>query len=264
MSVRRALAAVSGLAFIPLLFTASPAAAESADINYVALGDSYSSGLGTRDYDDSGDCKRGPSAFPELWAASHAPGSFDFVACAGATTTDVLNDQVSALTPETNLVSITIGGNDVGFADVITTCRTGSDAACDERGEEAENDVRDVLPALLDQTYGAITEAAPQAQVVVLGYPSLFELGPCGVGSIGETKRVRLNEMADALAGGIEDRVAAAGLTYVDVRGGFEGNRVCADEPWINGTAVPLNESYHPNKAGHSEGYLPALTGAVG
>lgn len=256
------MAAVAGLAFIPLLF-AAPASAETADINYVALGDSYSSGLGTRDY-DSADCKRGPAAYPELWAASHSTASFDFVACAGATTDDVLNDQVSALGPETSLVTITIGGNDVGFADVITTCRIGSNADCDEVGEQAENEVRDVLPGLLDQTYAAITEAAPAAQVVVLGYPSLFELGPCGFGSIGEVKRERLNQMADALAGAIGDRATAAGLVHADVRDGFDGHRVCADEPWINGTAVPLDESYHPNAAGHAQGYLPALTGAIG
>ncbi|HJE59146.1 MAG TPA: SGNH/GDSL hydrolase family protein [Nocardiopsis listeri] len=262
MSVSRALAAVSGLAFIPLIF-AAPVSAEVADINYVALGDSFSSGLGTADYDDDG-CKRGPAAYPELWAASNAPAAFDFVACSGATTDDVLNDQVSALSPETNLVTITIGGNDVGFADVITTCRLGSNADCDEVGEQAENEVRDVLPGLLDQTYGAITEAAPQAQVVVLGYPSLFELGPCGVGSIGEVKRERLNQMADVLSDTIADRATSAGLTHVDVNGTFEGHRVCADEPWINGTKVPISESYHPNASGHSEGYLPAMAGAIG
>lgn len=266
MSVRRALAALSGLALIPLIF-ATPVSAETVDANaetnYVALGDSFTSGLGTRDYYDD-DCKRGPAAYPELWADSHTVGSFDFVACAGATTADVLANQVSALAPETDLVTITIGGNDVGFADVITTCRIGSNADCDEVGEQAEHEVREVLPGLLDETYGAITAAAPSAQVVVLGYPSLFELGPCGFGSIGEVKRERLNQMADTLGGTIADRATAAGLLHVDVRDIFEGNRVCADEEWINGTAVPLDESYHPNTAGHAQGYLPALTGAIG
>jgi len=262
LATRHVLSAVSGLALIPLLFTA-PAAAETADINYVALGDSYSSGLGTRDYDDS-DCKRGPAAYPELWAASNATASYDFVACAGATTADVLDNQISALEEGTDLVTITVGGNDVGFADVITTCRTGSNADCEEVGEEAENQVRDVLPGLLEETYTAITDAAPSAQVVVLGYPRLFELGPCGFGSIGEPKREMLNQMADTLGDAIAEHATAAGLTHVDVRDNFDGNGVCADEPWINGTAVPIDESYHPNSAGHSEGYLPALTGAIG
>lgn len=262
MSVRRALAVVSGLALIPVLFS-PPASAETAEVNYVALGDSFSSGLGTRDYDDD-DCKRGPAAYPEVWSESHATASFDFVACSGATTDDVLDNQVSALESDTDLVTITIGGNDVGFADVITTCRTGSEADCEEVGEEAENQVRDVLPGLLDQTYSAITEAAPAAEVVVLGYPRLFELGPCGVGSIGEPKREMLNAMADVLGDTIADNATAAGLTHVDVRDGFEGNGVCADAPWINGTTVPISESYHPNADGHSEGYLPALTGAIG
>lgn len=262
MSVRHALAVVSGLAIIPVLFT-SPVSAEEAEVNYVALGDSFTSGLGTRDYYDD-DCKLSSAAYPELWAESHATASFDFVACSGATTEDVLDNQVSALNADTDLVTITIGGNDVGFADVITTCRTGSNADCEEVGDEAENQVRDVLPGLLDQTYSAITEAAPAAEVVVLGYPRLFEMGPCGVGSIGEPKRERLNQMADVLGDAIAEHSTAAGLTHVDVRDGFEGNGVCADDPWINGTTVPISESYHPNASGHSEGYLPALTGAIG
>ncbi|MBR7679350.1 lipase, partial [Streptomyces daliensis] len=87
----------------------------------VALGDSYSSGVGAGDYDpDSGDCKRSANAYPQLWSAANAPSSFDFVACSGATTDDVLSGQLDALSDATGVVSISIGGNDVGFADTMT------------------------------------------------------------------------------------------------------------------------------------------------
>src|SRR5262245_61624710 len=70
----------------------------AADVRYVALGDSYSSGLGTGNYDPaSGACKRSPNAYPAMWASSHSTASFTFAACSGATTTDVLNGQLGGL-----------------------------------------------------------------------------------------------------------------------------------------------------------------------
>src|SRR5688572_14889483 len=104
---------------------ANPASA--AAVNYVALGDSYASGLGTGSYDGaSGSCKRGPLAYPALWAAATAPASFKSVACSGAKTGDVIN-QSATLASSTNLVTVQVGGNDAGFTDVITTCTFGSD-----------------------------------------------------------------------------------------------------------------------------------------
>jgi len=94
-----------------------PAADAAPSVSYVALGDSYSSGLGAGSYiSSSGSCDRSTNAYPEQWAAANSPASFVSVACAGATTSDVISSQVSALSAATTLVSITIGGNDAGFA----------------------------------------------------------------------------------------------------------------------------------------------------
>jgi len=79
-------------------------------VDYVALGDSYSSGVGTGVYDAaSGACQRSPLSYPPLWVAEHHPASFEFVACSGSTTADVRANQISALKPTTDLVTITIG-----------------------------------------------------------------------------------------------------------------------------------------------------------
>src|SRR5258708_34832393 len=84
---------------------ASPVGAASA-VRYVALGDSYASGLGAGAYDPaSGSCDRSAYAYPEQWAAANAPASFTSVACSGATTSDVLSSQASALSQATPLVS---------------------------------------------------------------------------------------------------------------------------------------------------------------
>src|SRR5918996_1581024 len=114
------------------------ATAQAADTaatgGYVALGDSYSSGLGAGSYlSASGDCKRSTKAYPYLWAAAHSPSSFDFTACSGARTGDVLANQLTPLSAATALVSISVGGNDAGFADVMTTCVLQSDSACVSR-----------------------------------------------------------------------------------------------------------------------------------
>src|SRR5688500_19460136 len=86
---------------------ANPASA--APVNYVALGDSYASGLGTGSYDGaSGSCKRGPLAYPALWAAATAPATFKSVALSGAKTGDFFY-HATALTPATYMISVQAG-----------------------------------------------------------------------------------------------------------------------------------------------------------
>ncbi|MDG4800050.1 SGNH/GDSL hydrolase family protein [Micromonospora sp. WMMD980] len=262
---RRPLALLGSLATGLLLSLGLAAPASAAGTDYTALGDSYSSGVGTNNYDSgSGSCRRSPQAYPRLWANSHAPASFQFVACSGATTREVLNNQLGALNTGTDLVTISIGGNDAGFADVVTTCRLGSDSGCLTAVNNAKSYITNTLPGRLDETYRAIRNRAPGARVVVLGYPRLFELGSCGFGSINAYKRGLLNGGADTMSGVISGRASAAGFTYADVRGRFAGHGVCASSPWINGTTWPVVESYHPKASGYSGGYLPALTAVTG
>src|SRR5882672_5021375 len=101
-----------------LAATASAAAASQ----YVALGDSYSSGVGTRVfYSESGSCKRSPEAYGPKIAAARGY-TLSFQACSGAKTTDVNGKQLGTLSGSTALVTITIGGNDAGFSNVILNC----------------------------------------------------------------------------------------------------------------------------------------------
>lgn len=232
---------------------------------YVALGDSYSSGVGAGDYDpDSGECKRSPNAYPQLWSNANAPSSFEFAACSGATTDDVLNGQLSALNADTGVVSISIGGNDIGFADTMTTCVTKGEAACLERAEEARAYVSGTLPGRLDGVYGAIKAKAPNAQVVVLGYPRFYQLdGECNAG-LSEASRASLNETADLLSDTTQQRAAAAGFSYGDLRPAFTGHEICSADRWLHSVTVPdLGDSYHPTAAGQSGGYYSVMEGLV-
>src|SRR5436190_14803529 len=109
----------AGLAavFAFLVLAATPAFA----VRYVALGDSYSSGTGTRTYYDS-NCQKSIYSYPYLVHNAHTAWTFVHAACGGAKTGDVLNTQSSSLTSGTNWVTYTIGGNDAGFSSVITEC----------------------------------------------------------------------------------------------------------------------------------------------
>lgn len=228
---------------------------------YVALGDSYASGTGAGSYGDSGSCKRSANAYSQLWANANAPSEFAFVACSGAVTSDVLANQVGAITADTALVTISIGGNDAGFADVMTDCNLGSDDSCVARNQEAQNFARSSLPGLLDGVYTEIRNRAPSAHVVVLGYPHIYQLGgDCAVG-LSETKRAAINSSADVLAEVVAGRSGAFGFTFVDGRSAFAGHEICSSgDWWLNSITWPIDESYHPNAAGQSGGYYAALS----
>jgi lysophospholipase L1-like esterase len=232
-------------------------------VDYVALGDSYSSGVGTGVYEAaSGACARSPLSYPPLWAAEHHPASFAFAACSGATTADVLASQISAVGAATDLVTITIGGNDAGFAPVLQTCTVAeSDRTCLAAVDEAEVFELFVLPARLARTYAAVRGAAPHARVVVLGYPRLFELTPsCDPQLPNLARRRKLNEGADVLNNVIGTVSKLYGLSFTDVRDRFAGHGLCSAKPWVNGPSAPSSVGpYHPNQTGYRDGYLHAL-----
>ncbi|MFF0514716.1 SGNH/GDSL hydrolase family protein [Streptomyces sp. NPDC004250] len=240
------------------------AAQPTAAGGYVALGDSYSSGVGAGSYiSSSGDCKRSTKAHPYLWAAANSPTTFDFTACSGARTSEVLSGQLGPLSAATGLVSISIGGNDAGFADVMTTCVLQSDSTCLSRIATAKGYVDSTLPGNLDSVYSAISAKAPNADVVVIGYPRFYKLGTSCIG-LSETKRKAINEASDYLNTAIAKRAADHGFTFGDVRTTFTGHELCSGASWLHSVNwLNIGESYHPTAAGQSGGYLPVLNGAA-
>ncbi|MFF5706318.1 SGNH/GDSL hydrolase family protein [Streptomyces sp. NPDC012794] len=247
------------------LFGAGQAAAAEADFGYVALGDSYSSGVGAGNYDSSsGSCKRTTRAYPALWAAAHSPQTFSFTACSGARTGDVLANQLAPLNSGTDLVSITVGGNDAGFSDVMTTCVLQSESTCVSRVNEAKRYVDTTLPGQLDQVYNAISGRAPAARVVVLGYPRFYKLNGTCVAGLTEGERTAINGAADHLNAAIAKRAADHGYTFASVVGAFTGHEICSGSPWLHSVNwTNIGESYHPTAAGQSGGYLPVFSGNV-
>lgn len=246
----------AGLAAVPAAAYAAP------DTDYVALGDSYSSGVGTGSYDLSVSCARSSLAYPALWAAQQGTASFSFAACSGATTSSVRSSQLDGLSAATDLVTITVGGNDADFVGTLLACRLGSDADCFAKLAAASAFITSTLPGRLDATYADIRGRAPNARLMVLGYPRLYRTGFCFL-AISDERRRRINAVADTLATVTAQRAQAAGATFLDARTTYAGHEICSWTPYLNGPTWPLTDSYHPNRAGYADGYLPLLRGVA-
>jgi lysophospholipase L1-like esterase len=253
-------AALAGLG----AFGAVGSASASGTVSYVALGDSYSSGDGAGNYSE-GACLESANAYPVLWHNAHG-GTFTNETCAGATTSDVLTSQRGPLSTSTTLVSITIGGNDVGFTSVMETCVLQGNSACVSAVQRAESQAQSILPGALDNVLGAIAARAPGARVEVLGYPEFYDLARSSTCiGLSTTKRTYLNQGADVLDSVIQAAAGRHGDAFVNVNPFFAGHQICdsgsylISVDWLN-----LTDSYHPNATGQRNGYLPALDSVTG
>jgi lysophospholipase L1-like esterase len=269
---------------------------------YVALGDSYSAGVGASPYlsnaatippvdtltvikppsnvDYISDCKRSTKSYAALLATEfgQAEGfieSFTFAACSGATTTEVLQRQWAALGPETSLVSLTIGGNDIKFADAMAECANPLVLFPDCQGKinKSLQILRDDLPKKLADTYTTILSQAPNARLKVLGYPKLFdEQGTCSivekVFNPSPEKRREMNDAAEELSQAIHAAVADVGgkIQFIDVQPQFDGHGICGPDPYLTepvNNLTSASDSYHPNAKGY-DAYKHALQTALG
>jgi lysophospholipase L1-like esterase len=245
-------------AFAGLGAVASTPAQADTGVQYVALGDSYASGVGAAPYDSSsGDCLRSPDNYPHLWAAAHPVYTLTDATCSGATIADVENNQLSALSSSTGLVTVTVGGNDAQFATVAKDCLSQSDSYCETATTWMSYYATHEMVTDLTTLYNDIHARAPKALVIVFGYPeALSTTGTCDVIDLDSAKRTAMNGLADALAEGTQDATVAGSVYFVDMRSQFSGHGACGSDPWINGVDTSdLTASFHPNLTGYEQGY---------
>lgn len=248
--------------------------------SYVALGDSYSAGVGAEaaaaDHNPLARCHRTSKAYyNEVSRAFRFAKGTSFWACSGATTDDVLDGrggepaQIGRIGRDTSLITISIGGNDVGFSKVLAGCvvRLPWSKGCTEQGEEIAGkmaELRQSLPALLSK----ITARAPYARVIVMGYPKAFsEVSGVDGDNITVSDQRWLNARAYDLGQLIRQAVVEAdarkaaahghgSVEFVDAYSAFAGHEVGSREAYMNGLAVNLPaleaepRSYHPTIAG--------------
>lgn len=235
-------------------------------VRYVALGDSYSSGVGSGDYYRSGgSCERSPGAYSALWAAASHPASYVSEACSGATIGSVLRSQLVALNKATTLVSITIGGNDVGFGPVMSTCVILPTPFCVHVVTAAEAEIRSVLPGQLNELLAAVSADAPNARVVVMGYPEPYDLSrSASCIGLSATDRNDLDHAAAQLDAQLQAAASRYGDEFADVRSAFGGHQICDSDSWMNSVDwLDIGASYHPNPAGQADAYYQVFSAAA-
>ncbi|MGI5120828.1 SGNH/GDSL hydrolase family protein [Marinactinospora thermotolerans] len=252
--------------------------------NYFALGDSYSSGDGADDYLPgtavADGCWRSANAYPEKIADTYDfAGDLAFLACSGQRGNAMLeslgttDSQLDRVTAHASLVTIGIGGNDLGFTSVLKTCMLRvpllDSGAC--IGQEEEIDRRmGAFEETFEELIGEVRDRAPDARVVVLGYPRLFPTEPTGMYyTLTSSDQVWLNETVERFNDQIraavditDTEIAEAGQTgsveFVDVYDALAGHEVGSEDPWVNGVLLrDLTEglkidrsTFHPNAAG--------------
>lgn len=252
--------------------------------NYVALGDSYSSGDGAGDYDpetaEPGECWRSENAYPQLIAQEFDfEGSLAFYACSSHRGKQMLEQigtpqsQIERVTEHTSLVTVGIGGNDLGFIPVLRTCivrmplleRT----ACTAQEDEV-NERMDAFEETLTEVLSQIRDRAPDARVLVLGYPRLFPEEPPGMyytlsagdqrwlNTVAERFNERIRDTVYRADGDIYGSRQVGSVEYVNVFSALSGHEVSAEDAWLNGIVLgELGEgmrvdraSFHPTAAG--------------
>jgi lysophospholipase L1-like esterase len=260
----------AGLAALAMAVGLAVAPAQAADkTKYVALGDSYAAGQGAGPYLD--DCYRSANAYSELAADAMAVKLVRNEACSGKTTQDVVKSQLRHLNKSTELVTITAGGNDLKFGEIVTYCGSAmvnptvaGAALCDKAGADATARIASgQLAGDVASMIRSVKAAAPRAKVVVTGYPYLYD--PVAPGRPDPVSR--FIDKATFLANGLNDAISraagATGATYVDVTAAFAGHGIDSAAPWINldPSAPTSPDNFHPNAKGY-KAYLASLSKA--
>jgi lysophospholipase L1-like esterase len=247
-------------------FTAAPATAAPADtISYVALGDSFAAGQGALPYSDA-TCRVSKKGYPVLGDRVKSVELVANLACEGAIIQDVPT-QLASLAPEVRaeieLITITVGGNNLGLSNILTQCSVDpAGIACGEALASARTQLESGALALqLIATISAVQALAPNAEIVVTGYPYLFEPVDPLTAQLGILTDL-LN--ASILAATTTVDPTGTQVRYVDVTAAFAGHGIGSAEPWINfepaGGFTP--EDFHPNQLGYRFGYFESLSDA--
>jgi lysophospholipase L1-like esterase len=220
----------------------------TASTRYVAVGDSFAAGMGGGA--EQGKCRLSANGYPAVFARRAGIDLVVNAACAGATTSDLLKHQLIALDDRTDLVTVSIGGNDLGVAAIAGDCAAGKATAC--RNEvTAALSLLNVLPDRLDTVYSAIAQAAPNARIVVTGYTPLYDASDPSAPDFQTAAAINaatigLNEVIRQAVD--EQRADGKPLTYLPVD--FAGHAIGDRRPWLNTTGADV---FHPTAAGYAE-----------
>lgn len=286
-----AIATAAAVSVVPISAAVQPqtASATVSVSRIVVLGDSYSAN--PTPATKSG-CRRSTDAWPyqlklgsrrtigERVGAEDPNLRFSFLACTGATMKNLTTKkrygekpQIGRIPRDTTLIYLTIGGNDLGFTDIVRECALG---ACTKDSLYVESAYtvlnRGIFTGNLVDVLKKIKARAPQARVKLVGYPELFNADRCGPivwgTSLGITRDEAslLSSLASAVNRAQRSAASKVGAGFISVLAPFEGHGDCTDgdAQWIysmlegtvdlrKGVWKPATYALHPNAEGRRQ-----------
>jgi lysophospholipase L1-like esterase len=239
---------------------------------YVAMGSSFAAGPSIPDQVPNQSCGRSTGNYAHVVAAELGLDLTD-VSCIGATSDNITTTpqatnplQIDSVAPDTRIITISIGGNDIKYWTSLVACGTdgvNGRSCLDPSGDAAGPDVDsaaidDLLNHEQDELVtmlGKVKQAAPAASIYLVAYPMILPNPalPCPPDVPMQTADATfLGGVGARLQAVLSSAATAAGVTFVDTYTPSRGHDACAaaNQRWVEGQANPDVANYHPNPAG--------------
>ncbi|HAJ75970.1 MAG TPA: SGNH/GDSL hydrolase family protein [Gammaproteobacteria bacterium] len=231
---------------------------------YVALGSSFAAGPGISE--QLGTCGRSDHNYSNL-VATALNLTLTVVSCNGATIDNIRNTlqrdlppQIDAVSPDTALVTVTIGGNDINFTSSTFACSgTAADEHCTANLDQAAiNNELGQLPDELGAMLDDIKAKAPQAIIVLVTYPRVFpvDAANCSELELSVEDTAYLADLGQKLEDAFVSVTSSRQILIAEAYAQAAGHGPCAPpaERWVNGANIAdAGIRYHPTAEGHSE-----------
>jgi lysophospholipase L1-like esterase len=229
---------------------------------YVALGSSYAAGFGIMPQEpNAGACGRSLIDYPHL-VANRLDLRLDDVTCGGAVTANALDTsqgsappQIDAVTPETRLVTMTIGGNDVNYVGTAIVCGQPNSTCVTKANPAQTNAAFTALPGSLAALIQAIRSKAPSAIIVLVTYVRIVPPTACPALHYTPGARRLVASMGSRLENVFVKVARTNHIRLVDpyVLGASHGPCAKGANKWVAGLVATNGFEYHPTASGHQE-----------
>jgi lysophospholipase L1-like esterase len=231
-------------------------AAPAPGARYVALGSSFAAGAGIEP--QSPECGRSGRNYANL-VAEELDLELVEASCGGAVTANITDTpqganppQIEAVTADTALITVTVGGNDLGYAATASACDDPASSCA--VGEPLPEDRLSQLRGSLTSMIGALRERAPEAAIVLVTYPRLVTDEPCDQLTYAPEEVEVVRALGERLQEAFLDVADATGVLVADPYGVDGDHGPCAGDGdrWINGSTAGDGATHHPTSTGHA------------
>ncbi len=270
-SARILLSLLLGFAAVACTSASTTKAQPARQVKYVAMGDSVAAEPDVPDPAPPAGCQKSTNNYPSVLARRLKPAHITDVTCSGATAEDIIDGgqstpdgvvppQIDAVSADTTLITITIGGNDVGLAFDASQCRSDSLDSPPCKDKLVSNGVDSISVSIGEHVpvwatmIDDLRAKAPKAHIILVGYETYIRPGGCFpdqqiLPTDADYFQAKLNEIDDRQ----KQLAADKGIDYFDTRPLSVGHDMCAppNQRYVEGF-VPANPAapLHPNAMG--------------